>query len=264
LSGQVQAKKSYKKYVLSTFAVVIIILAATPIIPVRCIAKEQALITTVEPYANVTTNTRQYPTTVYKERTEIFQTTTSWPQTAPYQQNLVDDKVAVETMKSIYWFFFVDVLGKQNLKIFGDFSVEAGRDIILYVFDQKGFNSWASGGATTPYVSSGKVGSYSFTFYPDHTDNYYFILDNRYSILTNKVVSISVTLAYETVVTRTQTLTTTRTVTVPETITTTVFDTRTITTQTVTTKTVEVDVNRTNYVSLIEYMLKGGKVCPLP
>lgn len=274
--------------------ILIVAFAIIPIIPITYTSKESALLTTVEPYmltkvesSTFTTiksyiatsvKTRQYLTTTYNEKKEIFLTTTSWTQTFFYREILMNDKLSVPAWKYLYWVSFIDVSNKQNVKVFGNFTVEAGNDVIFYVFDQKGYNGWISGGSATPYVSSGKVGHYEFVFYPDHTDYYYFVLDNRYSIFTNKLVSTWVGLTYNTVVTNTQTLTTTRTVTVPETVTitssetitstipetvtTTTFETITITTQITTTKTVQVDVNRTNYISLLEYLLKlmRGKI----
>ncbi|MBC7091606.1 MAG: hypothetical protein H5T50_06850 [Nitrososphaeria archaeon] len=268
MSAEAKPRKSYKKIVFPIIAIVLIVIfALIPIIPVTCKVKEEALLTTVEPYLSTSINTRQYLTTIYNERKEIFTTTTSWQQVLSNQEIIINDKVSVDRWSYYSYRFFVDVSNRQNIKVFGNFSVLAGDDIVFYVFDQKGYNSWISGGSATPYVSSGQVGIYNFVFYPDHTDNYYLVLDNRYSLaslITNKLVSIWVTLTYNTVKTNTQTLTTTRTITVPETVTTTTLETITITTSTTTTKTVQVEANRTNYVNLLEYLLKGGRICPIP
>lgn len=91
----------------------------------------------------------------------------------------------------------LNVNGKTNNMVKGSFVEPAGYGITFYVFDQKNYKAFNEGGSRTPYVSAKRVKSYEFTFVPDHSDIYYFVFDNGYSISTDKVPVLSVTWTWQ-------------------------------------------------------------------
>jgi len=113
---------------------------------------------------------------------------------------LIDDKPTVPAGKAIYYRVYIDITGKEKNIIFGDVIETAGYDINFYVFDQKGFNTWwYEGRLIGAYVAAQRIKSYSYSFVPDHTDYYYFVLDNKYSWFTNKVPQIKAIWTYQTI-----------------------------------------------------------------
>ena len=91
----------------------------------------------------------------------------------------------------------LNVDGKTHNMLKGSFVEPAGYGISFYVFDQKNYNAFNEGGSRTPYVSAKRVKSYEFTFVPDHSDLYYFVFDNGYSISIDKVPVLSVTWTWQ-------------------------------------------------------------------
>lgn len=105
---------------------------------------------------------------------------------------LINDKPTVDAGKVIYYRVYIDINGKSNNIISGKVIETSGHDINFYVFDQKGFNTYNEGGEAPAYVYAKRVSVYTFSFVPDHSGYYYFVLDNGYSIFTNKVPYIIV------------------------------------------------------------------------
>jgi PGF-CTERM protein len=112
---------------------------------------------------------------------------------------LIDDKPTVPAGKAIYYRVYIDITGKEKNIISGSVIETAGYDINFYVFDQKGFNTWwYENRLIGAYVAAQRIKSYSYSFVPDHTDYYYFVLDNKYSWFTNKVPQIKAIWTYQT------------------------------------------------------------------
>ncbi|MFA4702173.1 hypothetical protein [Pyrococcus kukulkanii] len=142
---------------------------------------------------------------------------------------LLHDKPTVKAGHYIYYRVYIDVSDKKNNVVKGYVEETAGYDINFYVFDQKGFMAWKSENPATPYVEAKRVKYYEFSFVPDHTDYYYFVLDNGYSWFTNKVPEMEATWYYEVTITKYKEVTETR----------------------------YVKVNKTKRVSIIELILGG-------
>jgi hypothetical protein len=169
------SKKSYKRFIIPTVIIIMIIVFFSPIIP------HQVTVNEYVPY-QVTKN----------------ETIT-----------LINDKPTIPAGKYLYYRVYIDVSGKERNVVFGSVVETAGYDINFYVFDQKGFNAWREGYSVTPYVSAKRITSYDFSFVPDHSDYYYFVLDNGYSWFTNKVPQITAQWYYQRTVTEYKTVQTT-------------------------------------------------------
>jgi hypothetical protein len=130
----------------------------------------------------------------------------TYEKTMPRSVILINDKPTVPAGKYLYYQVYIDVSGKSGNVVSGSVVETAGYDIRFYVFDQKGFNAWKNGYSSQPYVDSGRITSYSFSFVPDHSDYYYFVLDNGYSWFTNKVPQITATWNYQKTVTEYRTV----------------------------------------------------------
>ena len=165
-----------------------------------------------------------------REKTETYWETVPYETTKTIRKKIIDEKPTIPAGYYYYIRVYIDVSGKKNIIISGKVTETAGYDINFYVFDQKGFNGWKSKQSYTPYVYAKKIKSYSYSFVPDHTDYYYFVLDNGYSLFTNKVPEITATISYEVTYTEYKQIQKTRTVIVYE------------------------DVKKTKYVNLLQYI----------
>jgi hypothetical protein len=147
-----------------------------------------------------------------------IRTETYWEK-EPYQVEremsriLINDKPTVSAGRAIYYSVYIDITGKKENLISGIVVETAGYDINFYVFDQKGFNAWQRGETAQAYVDARRVNNYKYSFVPDHSDYYYFVLDNRYSWFTNKVPQITATWSYKETVTEYKDVQKTKTVT---------------------------------------------------
>ena len=153
------------------------------------------------------------------EATEPRQRTETYVEKEPYQVTktesvkLLDDKPTVSAGKAIYYHVYIDIAGKERNVVSGSVVETAGYDINFYVFDQKGYNAWKEGRSTQAYVSAKRINSYSYSFVPDHSDYYYFVLDNGYSWFTNKVPQITAAWNYQIIVTEWREVQKTKTIT---------------------------------------------------
>jgi hypothetical protein len=153
------------------------------------------------------------------EEIEPRQRTETYWEKEPYQvkrtesKTLIDYKFTVPARDFVYYSVYIDVTGKEDNLVTGTVIETAGYDINFYVFDQKGFNAWWYGGSAQAYVDARRVGSYTFSFVPDHSDYYYFVLDNKYSWFTNKVPYVRAKWSYQITVTEYRDVQKTRTIT---------------------------------------------------
>lgn len=107
--------------------------------------------------------------------------------------------IRVPAGRYVYYQKYIDISDKKGNIVRGEVVVAAGHDINFYVFDQKNFDAWKEGRYATPYVSAKRVQSYRYSFVPDHSDYYFFVLDNRYSQFA-KVANITVFWEYEVII----------------------------------------------------------------
>jgi hypothetical protein len=198
--------------------VVILAVMFLPIFPITY--------TVTEPY----TITKPYTVT------ETYTVTEPYQVVKPESVSLVNDKPTVPARYYVYYREYIDIAEKKENVIYVSVVETAGYDINFYVFDQKNFNAWKEGSSAQAYISANRIKSYNYSFVPDHSDYYYFVLDNTYSWFTNKVPSITVTWSYKITVTEYRTITEYKTIT----------ENRTITEYR--------DVTKTKYVSLFQLL----------
>lgn len=112
-------------------------------------------------------------------------------------RGIVNDKITVPPKKA--WTQLFDVPGDWRVGVVnGRFRAEggSGNDITVYILDEDGFENWKNGHQAPTYYNSGKVtvGTVRTRLRPGR---YYLILDNRDSLVSNKVVIITVGVAAE-------------------------------------------------------------------
>jgi hypothetical protein len=134
---------------------------------------------------------KAYSTTEQTQRTETYTESEPYTTSTPQSVQLIDWSGAVSAGHYNYFSKTIDITSKSNNQVSGTILETAGYDINFYVLDQQGFNSWKSGNTASKYVDASKIKSYTFNFIPNKSDTYYFVLDNGYSIFTNKVPSIT-------------------------------------------------------------------------
>ncbi len=89
-------------------------------------------------------------------------------------------------------FSYIDPEGKTQNIVTGEISeTTTGNDINFYIFDKKNFNAWKEGKENKPYVSKERIKKFEFSFVPDHADDYIFVMDNGYSLITPKIPKIN-------------------------------------------------------------------------
>jgi len=174
------------------------------------------------------------------EETETYLEKVPYKVTERESQILINDKPTVKAGYYIYYKCYIDVSQKEDNIVSGSINETSGNDINFYVFDQKDFNAWKNGQAVSPYVYAKRVKSYTFSFVPDHTDYYYFVLDNGYSIFTNKVPEIVVVWNYKITTTKYKDVQKTRKVTVYKDVTVTEYK----------------YINKTRYASILQLLLE--------
>ena len=86
--------------------------------------------------------------------------------------------------------FKIDITDKKSNIIQGRVTDKAGYGINFMVFDAKNFNAWKDHNPTTPYVKEKNSKEFSFSFFPDHSDEYFFVFDNTYSLANNKLPEV--------------------------------------------------------------------------
>ena len=188
-------------------------------IAIIVIAVVVVLFLPIIPVTYETTEPQQRTETYWeKEPYEVTKTETYWEK-EPYQVTkteskiLIDDKPTVSAGKYVYYRIYIDISEKQRNIVSGKVVETAGYDINFYVFDQKGYNAWKEGKSAPAYVSAKKIKSFSYNFVPNHSDYYCFVLDNGYSLFTNKVPQITASWSYQTTITEYRDVEKTRTVT---------------------------------------------------
>ncbi len=202
--------KPYKKLVGVAVVVIFLLVLFLPIIPVT------------------------YEVTEPRQKTETYWEKEPYQVTKTHSEALIDDKPTVPAGKSVYYSIYIDISRKEKNIVSGEVVETAGYDINFYVLDQVNYNAWKEGRWAVAYVSVERINSYSYSFVPDHSDYYYFVLDNTYSLFTNKVPQITATWNYQTTITEYRDVQKTRTITE------------------------YIKVTKTKYVSLFQLLTKTG------
>jgi len=97
-------------------------------------------------------------------------------------ESLIDDNPSISLRDYKYYKFYIDISGKDNNIVYGNITEIAGFDINFFVLNEANFNLWKgiqSSSGIIVYLKTQNLPYYSFT--PDQTGYYYFILDNTYS-----------------------------------------------------------------------------------
>jgi len=120
--------------------------------------------------------------------TEITET---WSQSV--QQGLVS--ISEQTVKAdgyVSQKVNIDIQGKDDYIVTGHVAEITGSGIIFMIFDENNFQSWVKGEASVPVVSFPNIQSKDFSFIPEKSGDYEFVLDNRNSPM-EKTVNLSAT-----------------------------------------------------------------------
>lgn len=93
----------------------------------------------------------------------------------------------------------INIEGKTNAKFRGNFSAQGGfgDDVKFYVFDKQNFIKWQRGHKNTPLDKSGKIHTYDFEFPINASGTYYLVFDNKFSIVSDKIVDAIADILHE-------------------------------------------------------------------
>ena len=93
----------------------------------------------------------------------------------------------------------IDVSGKNNVKIIGDFTASGGQnnDIKFFAFNEHNFRKALRNLPTQTIDESGKVSNYHFEIPISHSGKYYFVFDNKFSMFSPKTIRITTIESYE-------------------------------------------------------------------
>jgi len=250
-----EKKASSRKLMLGlAILLVLIVVFFAPIIPYTYSVNVPTYTTTFTTVTDISTTSAVSTIPSLVTITKVATITKTVPETLSRSITLVDDKPTVGAGKAIYYRIYIDISNKVNNVVYVSVTETAGYDITLLVLDQKNFNSWDAGRSYVAYIEAKRVTSYSDRFVPDHSDYYYFVLDNTYSLFTNKVPQIKAVWSY----TETSIKTTSETTYIPEVVYTpvityvpqTVYVVRTVPTS----YTTYIPESRTVYVSIFQIL----------
>ena len=94
--------------------------------------------------------------------------------------------------------FKIDITDKKSNIIRGRVADRAGYGINFMVFDAKNFNAWKDRNPNTfSYVKEKNSKEVKFSFFPDHSDHYFFVFDNSYSVAKNKLPEVYAIWSYK-------------------------------------------------------------------
>jgi hypothetical protein len=103
-----------------------------------------------------------------------------------YARTIVSDKI---TIRPSQWAYYTFSVSKDSV-IRGRFRAEggSGNDIECYILDADAFENWRNGHSVRTWYNSGRV-TVANIYARVPEGQYYLIFNNRYSLLTNKVVA---------------------------------------------------------------------------
>ena len=93
----------------------------------------------------------------------------------------------------------INVTGKNNVKIIGDFTASGGQnnDIRFFVFNEHNFRKAVRNLPAHAIDESGQVSNYHFEIPISHSGKYYFVFDNKFSVFSPKTIRITAIESYE-------------------------------------------------------------------
>ncbi|MGH9971992.1 MAG: hypothetical protein ACREBG_29960 [Pyrinomonadaceae bacterium] len=108
----------------------------------------------------------------------------------PSERYIVNSAFTVRASQARYWDFYT---GQDGARVLGRFRAEGGggNDIEVYILDEDQFENWMNGHRTSTYYNSGRVtvANINVNVPPGH---FFLVFNNKYSILTSKAVTASV------------------------------------------------------------------------
>ena len=125
--------------------------------------------------------------------TETYTTKEPYTTIEHRSESLLDDTYTIPAGEYKVIPIYIDISGKDHILVSGVVRETAGYDIKFYVIDSL---------SSKYYYGPYRLSKRKFGFVPDHTDTYYFYLDNTYSLFTNKVPRITITMSWEEKVTK--------------------------------------------------------------
>lgn len=95
--------------------------------------------------------------------------------------------------------FDIDIGGKVNVKVVGDFtpSGEQNNDIKFFAFNDHNYRKAVRNLLGQTMDESGQISSYHFEIHVNHSGKYYFVFDNKFSFFSPKTVRITAIVSYE-------------------------------------------------------------------
>lgn len=128
---------------------------------------------------------------------------TSPPSTpTPTQVSLWEETVVVEPRTAAWEKLLIDVTGREGTIILGEFVTTGGggNDIELLILDDHDFINFQNDqkDVLRPLYRSGVVTTKEFEVPVPETGEYYVVLDNQFSLMSNKVVQVTLSLRYTT------------------------------------------------------------------
>ena len=113
----------------------------------------------------------------------------------PHEQNIADQAITVKADGYAYYKFVVPS-DAQHVWVDGHFSANGGfgNDIEVYLLDEDGFANWQNRHAVTPYYNSGRLTQGQIHANLALSGSYYLIFNNKFSLITPKVVQVLATL----------------------------------------------------------------------
>ncbi|MDW8114449.1 MAG: Ig-like domain-containing protein [candidate division WOR-3 bacterium] len=102
-------------------------------------------------------------------------------------QTIINWQGAVPAGYAYYWTYYI----KANWTIHGNFSVDV-HDINFLILDENNFDNWWNGRSYNYVVKISRSTGSSFSALIPHDGTYYIILDNTYSLITDKFVRLLV------------------------------------------------------------------------
>ena len=95
--------------------------------------------------------------------------------------------------------FVVNPSTMKNVFVRGQFVANggSGNDIVALILDDIAFTNWKNGHAFNASYHSGQVTTDRFNVSVTQPGTYYFVLSNRFSMITPKTVDVAVTLDYD-------------------------------------------------------------------
>jgi hypothetical protein len=114
-----------------------------------------------------------------------------------YTEDIVRGTITVNAGSYKYYQFTIPSRA-FNIRVEGGIIASGGRgnDITMYIMDSTNFVNWQNGRGASAYYSSGQVTRVGFAFTLPSGGTYYLVIDNTFSITSQKNVEIQATLTY--------------------------------------------------------------------